>query len=122
MPPSILIPSPTPTREQYDILRHASRNGGRYVTSDPAVLEMARTGWFHDHGPWAIAGDDHALRLTQAGRDAINAYEAALPPPPKLSKRKQRARERYQRFTNWRDAWQGTFKQFLAYEKERGLA
>lgn len=46
--------------------------------------------------------------------DGIKAMRAASPLPPKLS----RAKLRYQRFVRWSDAFGGTFRQFLAYERE----
>lgn len=49
--------------------------------------------------------------ITDAG---VEAMRQASPAAPK----KTRAQLRYERFLSWSDAYDGTFREFLAYEKE----
>lgn len=103
------------TDKEADILAHASRNDGRYVTSDPLVLEMAERGLMTDFGPWALAGGDHALRVTYAGRKALCEWYAAQPIPKVKKRRVSRAFECWKRYCDafghfpfsrfWREIW-----------------
>ena len=51
-------------------------------------------------------------------KEGIAAMRAASPLPPKVS----RAKLRYQRFLQWADAFDGTFREFLEYERAREAA
>lgn len=81
-----------------DVLAHTSRTG-RYVTGEPAVIEMANRGILHDHGPQSLAGGDHYLVMTQMGRQALMAHNATLPKPA-LCRKLARSQERYRSFLN----------------------
>ncbi len=104
------------TKQQYEVLRHTSQNG-RYVTDEAAVLEMAAAGLLRDHGPQALAGGMHYLVTTMKGREAICEYEATLPKPKPLSRRKQLAKERMRRYREYGDGFRG-FREFLAWDGE----
>jgi DNA-binding PadR family transcriptional regulator len=83
------------TKEEAEVLLHTSRTG-RFVTGDAEVAAMAKKGWLHDHGAQALAGGDHYYTTTMKGREVLNAWKAAQPPPPpepKLTKSQRRYRE-----------------------------
>lgn len=81
------------TSQEIEVLRHTI-NTGRFVTDEAHVLAMAECGLLRDHGAQEIAGGMHYFTMAQAGRDAFAAYQATLPPPPKLT----RSQIRYRRF------------------------
>jgi hypothetical protein len=96
---------------QIDILKHTSRTG-RYVSNEPDCATLADSGLLHDHGPQALAAGDHYYTLTATGRKAIADHLASLPKPPPISRRKQRAKDRYRRFIDHGDAFP-SFLEFL---------
>lgn len=53
--------------------------------------------------------------VTDEGRRVMREQS---PIEPKLT----RSQKRYRRFLNWTDAYQGTFREFLSYEKEHRYA
>lgn len=69
-----------------DVLAHAS-NTGRYVGEGHALMEIARAGLLHDHGPQALAGGAHYLTMSVKGREALSEWRAAQPKPPKPKRR-----------------------------------
>lgn len=105
------------TANEYDILRH-THNTGRYVTDEDKVIAMGERGLLCDHGPQALAGGMHYFTLTSAGREAMSEYLASLPQPPKLTKRQERAKARYQRYVESADCFQD-FRHFLNYDADR---
>ena len=99
------------TNKQADVLQHTSRTG-RYVTSDPLVLEMAKEGLLYDHGPQQLAAGDHYLVTTPKGRAALVEWEKAQPPPPKPKRR--RRSEAFEYWQNYVDACERiSFRDFL---------
>lgn len=74
------------TNEQASVLAHTSQTG-RYVTRDASVIEMGRAGLLRDHGPQRLAGGDHYLTMTPAGRAALSEWRAAQPKPSKIRRR-----------------------------------
>lgn len=76
------------TNRQADVLLHTSSNG-RYVTDEADVIQMGKDGLLFDHGPQALAGGMHYLVMTPKGREALNEWKAAQPPPPKPKRRPQ---------------------------------
>lgn len=77
-----------------DILSHTS-NTGRYVGEGHALMEIARAGLLHDHGPQQLAGGAHYLTMTVKGREALAQWRAAQPKPRKV-------RRRSEQFEGWR--------------------
>ena len=65
------------------VLVHTS-NTGRYVTDEAKVIEMAQRGLLRDYGPQKLADGMHYLTMTGAGRDALIAWRARQPKPPKV--------------------------------------
>lgn len=49
--------------------------------------------------------------VTEDGRAAVSAFS---PPAPRLT----RSKLRYRRYLDWADAFDGTFREFLEYEKK----
>jgi hypothetical protein len=108
--------TPPCTDWEADVLAHTSQND-RYVTDELRVIQLAQKGWLRDHGPQRLAGGAHYLTLTTRGREVLSQWRAAQPQPPPLSKRKRRAKERWDRYRATKEAWGLTFPQFLSREK-----
>lgn len=70
---------------------------------------LTEAGLMHE-GPTAAASGDRYFRVTQKGYEAVKSQS---PPPPKLS----RAKQRWKQFINWQDAYNGTFPQFIEWMK-----
>lgn len=99
------------TNQEADILRHASRTG-RYVSNEPLCINLGERGLLYDHGPQRLAGGDHYLVMTGAGRVALNEWQSSQPKPPKP---KRRASSAFQAWRAYLDATYNrmAFPQFL---------
>ena len=104
----------TLTAKEADILSHTS-NTGRYVGLGHSLMALAKRGLLYDHGPQRLAGGAHYLTMTTAGRDALNAWRAAQPKPPKVKRPSKQ-------FQAWRDYCEAngrlSFPDFLKRLKE----
>lgn len=114
------------TKRQLEILQHAlgadqygripreSRNyfcaGG---VDEPDCRALVSAGLMQQH-PTTKMYPYFNCSVTDAGKVAM---KAASPLPPKLT----RSQKRFERFRDWSDAYNGTFRQFLSYEKEQRL-
>lgn len=82
------------SQEQREILDHtlhlASR--GLFCGDSPAMQELVAAGWMASAGRVSWCPDEY-FRITAAGREA---WRAAQPEPPKISRHKQRSRIRYE--------------------------
>jgi hypothetical protein len=109
------------TRELLHILQHTLGvdqygRGRQYrnhfcAGGDDVALceELSALGFMRRHATNEIFPGDN-FSVTEAGRKAM---VESSPEPPKLT----RSQQRYHRFLNWADAYDGTFREFLAYER-----
>ncbi len=115
------------TNKQADILAHTSKNE-RYVIGPESreyseeIAPMVEARLMLNHGTFPIFGDSAVLSITMRGRMALVEWQASQPAPPPISKRKQKARERWRRYMRWKDAWGGSFREWIARQKAGGEA
>lgn len=113
------------TARQLEILQHAlgaDKYGRReryndrnyYIGEDVVANELSALGLMKKYPGNAATGGDPCYRVTDAG---IKAMRDNSPNPPKLT----RSQKRFARYRNWADAYNGTFRQFLDYEKHQTL-
>lgn len=105
------------TTEEAGILAHTS-NTGRYVGEGHALMALASRGLLCDHGAQELAGGAHYLTMSSAGREALNEWRAAQPPPPKV-------RRQSKSFRAWRDYCEAngrlSFPEFLATDQGESI-
>lgn len=85
------------TKEEAEIMLHTSITG-RYVSNDPLAIDLGKRGLLCDYGPQALAGGDHYLMLTPAGRAALSEWKSEQPKPPRSKRRRQSPT-----FVSWRN-------------------
>lgn len=102
------------TNKEADILAHTSQNE-RYVTgpNDQEIVPLVESGLLRNNGTLSWLDGQIWLTLTTKGREALREWRSSQPKPKPLSKRKQRAKETWRRFRDWREAWGGSFSEFL---------
>lgn len=110
----------TLTSQQLEILDHTVQRASRglFCGDFPAMQELVAAGLMESAGRVAWCPDEY-FRITPAGREA---WRAAQPEPPKISRRKQRSRGRYEA---WLRADSGmSFGEWLRREgaRARGLS
>lgn len=88
------------SKERIEIMLHTSNNG-RYVSDhNHDMAYLVETGLLKDYGPQSLAAGAHYYVTTPKGRQAISDWSASQPKPPPISKRKQRAKERFNYWLN----------------------
>lgn len=92
-------------QNQLEILDHVLHRAtqGMYCGDSPDMQELVRLGYMASAGRVAWCPDEY-FRITAAGRLAWREWRDAQPKPPPISRRKQRAKRRYQ---DWLDSWAG---------------
>ncbi|GMW01489.1 MAG: hypothetical protein AMXMBFR84_26260 [Candidatus Hydrogenedentota bacterium] len=73
---------------------------------------LVAAGLMVDRGQLSTNDKMIVFQVTPAGQKAM---KEASPDAPKVS----RSQRRYERYLSWKDAWDGSFRDFLRYEKER---
>lgn len=113
------------TTQQLGILQHAigadkygrrGRGERNYFTTDAngadgrVCKSLVSLGLMKDRGSYGpLSGDGNIYVVTGQGIDAVTRDS---PPPPKRTA----SQNRYESFLNWKDAFGGTFREFLNTE------
>ena len=89
-------------QNQLDILDHTIHRApqGVYCGDSPDMQELVRLGCMASAGKVAWCPDEY-FRITAAGRQAWQEWKAEQPQPPRISRRKAGAKQRY---SNWLDS------------------
>lgn len=87
------------SREQFEILDHTINRAscGLFCGDSQAMRELVAAGLMECAGRKSFVPDPY-FRITAYGREVWNANRPPEPPREKISAKKRRARERYQRF------------------------
>jgi len=90
------------SESQLAILGHTIRRApqGVYCGDSIDMQELVRLGYMVSAGNVAWCPDEY-FRITTAGKQAWQAWKASQPQPPRISRRKARAKQRY---SNWLDS------------------
>jgi hypothetical protein len=78
----------------------------------PDLLALADLGYMKQGGSRVEQGSCY-FSVLEPGYAAVKDQS---PPPPKLT----RGKRRWQQYVNWKDAWHGSFPEFLAWMKAHG--